>query len=1020
MSVMPSTSEPASQRHSWTPDELRAALVANEDEPPGRARSVRAEALLAAADKLGDPELQICALHTVIEAYERGGESFRSPVLFSRLLRLWDRHGKTLRDASRLEYETHWVFKWMTADLLSVPEVPLATVRGFVDEMERRYRLAGYGMRAVHAQRFRIAQHLGAVAEAETHFGRWLAAERDQMSDCRACEHLAQGTWRAEGGDDLAALRLWRPTIDNEMACLDEPSSTLAASLKPLLRLGRYDEARANHLRGYRLLQGHVELRSAFGRHIEFCVLSGNDERALEILTENRSLFDPPYEPSDYLEFLSCAALLLRALIAAGQNVAVAGPEGRDWPIAELLCRVRSEIDDLTHRFDTRNGNNAVSSRIAATIDQTPLVAELPLVVVPRPAAPPRQREPEPETETTPALPTQHDPVPEPDDPDADTDFDDLLAEARRLFDVAHPGAIRMWERVAAAASRRGIALDLEAQAQLAEERAADALDCEDMERAVRLLGEAVERYEEGGQQGRAVAVRARKLLAEALRKKTYEPIPDHALVGLYATARVLLSRGQAAPEDVLTVRRAQAFEARRTTEVGPYSDADTDTETDTDVSAYPDSDHVPGIDRESAFDAFAESVEALLADAIEFDVPARAAAAHTMRAEIAQRRGRPEESVPELLAAIALYDRAERPWANLHPNMLLAQAYLAADRDADAERAGLAALDIAGRWPEQRFPAGYTRQVLANATGGLGRYDDSAEHALEAVEWADRHGVPDLAASARHSLAFAYEQLGRDADAAAILESALPEIVEHLDDPTVVNARWALARCLGRLEDYRGAAEQYLLAASIAEHFPQQGGHAMLAASAGHALRAAGLADEARRAFDRAVILLRALPDPINLAKTLRALAWVTFGESEDTAHDSEREDVLDQVLLLFAEAAQVLETAGRSGAHERDAQVIAYEMAETDDQLARLHLNADLSDKAMPYAERAASGFRALLPHSAMDYDFSEQMVAWLLDRYGSRDAAVERLREAIAACTEAGVEAVRCVAFLEQLSD
>jgi tetratricopeptide (TPR) repeat protein len=1005
MSILPGTSEPAFQRQSWTPEELRAALVANGEEPAGRARSVRAEALLAAADQLGDPETQICALHTVIEAYERGGESFRSPVLFSRLLRLWDRHGKTLRDASRLEYETHWVFKWMTADLLSVPEVPLATVHGFVNEMERRYRLAGYGLRAVHAQRFRIAQHLGDVAEAEVHFGRWLAAERDQMSDCRACEHLAQGMWRAERGEDLGALRLWRPTIDNEMSCLDEPASTLAASLKPLLRLGRYHEARANHLRGYRLLQGHVELRTAFGRHIEFCVLSGNDERAMEILTENRRLFDPPYEPSDYLEFLSCTALLLRACVAAGSNASVAsvasvaGPEGRDWPIAELLRRVQSEIDELAHRFDARNGTDVVSSRVAATIEQTPLVADLPLVVVPRPAAPPQ---PAP----GPALPIQREPLPEPIDPDADTDFDDLLAEARRLFDVAHPGAMKMWERVAIAADRRGIALGLEARAQLAEERAADALDCEDMERAVQLLGEAVERYEEGGLQGRAVAVQARKLLAEALRKNTYEPIPDHALVQLYATARILLSRGQAAPEDVLTVRRAQAFEARRTTEVSSDSDADADGDF--------------GIDRESAFDAFAESVEALLADAIEFDVPARAAAAHTMRAEIAQRRGRPEESVPELLAAIALYDRAERPWANLHPNMLLAQAYLAADRDADAERAGLAALDIAGRWPEQRFPAGYTRQVLANATGGLGRYDDSAEHALVAVAWADRHGVPDLAASARHSLAFAYEQLGRDADAAAILESALPEMVQHLDDPTVVNARWALARCLGRLEDYRGAAEQYLLAAAIAEHFPQQGGHAMLAASAGHALRAAGLADEARRAFDRAVILLRALPDPINLAKTLRALAWVTFGESEETAHDSEREDVLDQVLLLFAEAAQVLETAEGSGAFERDAQVIAYELAETDDQLARLHLNADLSDKAMPYAERAATGFRALLPHSAMDYDFSEQMVAWLLDRYGSRDAAVERLREAIAACTEAGVEAVRCVAFLEQLSD
>jgi tetratricopeptide (TPR) repeat protein len=309
---------------------------------------------------------------------------------------------------------------------------------------------------------------------------------------------------------------------------------------------------------------------------------------------------------------------------------------------------------------------------------------------------------------------------------------------------------------------------------------------------------------------------------------------------------------------------------------------------------------------------------------------------------------------------------------------------------------------------------------VLANATGAQGRYADSAEHALEAVAWADRHAAADLAASARHSLAFAYEQLGRDADAAAILESALPELVRHLDEPTVVNARWALARCLGRLEYYRGSAEQYLLAAAVAEHFPQQGGHAMLAASAGHALRAAGLPEEARRAFERAVGLLRALPDPINLAKTLRALAWVTFGESDDIGHDSEREDVLDSVLLLFAEAAQVLDAADGAPEYERDAQVIAYEIAETDDQLARLHLNADLADKAMPYAERAAAGFRALLPHSGMDYDFSEQMVAWLLDRFDSRDAALERLREAIATCERAGVEAVRCTAFLAQLSD
>src|SRR6185312_12758185 len=110
-----------------------------------------------------------------------------------------------------------------------------------------------------------------------------------------------------------------------------------------------------------------------------------------------------------------------------------------------------------------------------ATIGQTPFVDRLPLVIAaPRPKTAPA------------SVPAQRAPLPEPPeqlDPDADADFDELLAEARRLFDVAHPAATKMWERVAVAAARRGIELDAEAQAQLAEERAADALDREDMER---------------------------------------------------------------------------------------------------------------------------------------------------------------------------------------------------------------------------------------------------------------------------------------------------------------------------------------------------------------------------------------------------------------------------------------------------------------------------------------------------------------------------------------------------------
>jgi hypothetical protein len=134
---------------------------------------------------------------------------------------------------------------------------------------------------------------------------------------------------------------------------------------------------------------------------------------------------------------------------------------------------------------------------------------------------------------------------------------------------------------------------------------------------------------------------------------------------------------------------------------------------------------------------------------------------------------------------------------------------------------------------------------------------------------------------------------------------------------------------------------------------------------------------------------------------------------DADDSSEDS-RAEALDRVLLLFTDAEQVLDVASD------DAPEIAYERAETQDQLARIHLEADLPESALPYSEKSAAGFRALLPERAYDYDIAEQMTAWLLNRFHGRDAAVARLEEAVAVCVAAGVEAPRCTDYLATLQE
>src|SRR5712692_6748536 len=97
-------------------DQIRAALAASHREPHGKPRIHRAEALLDAADRHTDAETQFWALAEAVEAYQFGGEGFRSPVPFSRMLRLWDAGGTGFQDSSHAVHTVHWMFKWLTSD----------------------------------------------------------------------------------------------------------------------------------------------------------------------------------------------------------------------------------------------------------------------------------------------------------------------------------------------------------------------------------------------------------------------------------------------------------------------------------------------------------------------------------------------------------------------------------------------------------------------------------------------------------------------------------------------------------------------------------------------------------------------------------------------------------------------------------------------------------------------------------------------------------------------------------------
>lgn len=130
------------------------------------------------------------------------------------------------------------------------------------------------------------------------------------------------------------------------------------------------------------------------------------------------------------------------------------------------------------------------------------------------------------------------------------------------------------------------------------------------------------------------------------------------------------------------------------------------------------------------------------------------------------------------------------------------------------------------------------------------------------------------LGAWARLVLGGAQLRQGRTAEAAAVLETALPDLEAVHHEGRVVQARWWLGECLQDLGEPRAAAEQFLLAAEIAKGWEEQQDHAVLAHLAADCLERAGLADEAVRAYARAEELWRVLGRPAQVVRTLRARA--------------------------------------------------------------------------------------------------------------------------------------------------
>ena len=809
-------------------EEIRAEAEAARALPEGHAKAQRFEALASRAKEADDRRLETWVLLALSDTYSRAAEQHKQPTVFGRLLSLLDNFPD---EVGSLSHNIHWQLKWMTLALLLNPDVPLTVTYRWFDELERRYRQRGYSLRPVHALRSTLALNIGDTTAASAYMEASIAAPRDEMSDCQACEHSDLGNLRANLGDDDGALEQWAPVLDGTLKCREEPHSVLGKAALPLLRTGRVDEARGAFLAGYSLARQKVSLFQAVGQHIEFCALTGNEARGLEILAEHQGwLADREVSASKRLSFIGGVAVLLRRLTALGHSSL---PVGTSHTVASLSAALDEEIREICGRYDARNASSAVSDRIAARLRQEPLVGQLPLGL---PSRLPAVSVAPPAATAAPG-----------------GSLDELIARARELAELRHPRTGEAWARVAAAgaAAAQGLPADVAAQVARA---SAGRLAGTDPAAAHAALLEVAGRFAELGDLDRELEARASAAHALLLAGDAGSNLAEvrAAIDAARDEAVAAFAAGKLTPRYYLNVLLIDQIIAGYVLQTAA---------------------------EHSAADAanFSSGLESVLALAEQHGQSYHSGQCHELQAQNAYRRRDRDAVVRHLTAARESFLGADMPWCAVQAETNLGELALQAGDPQQAESYARDALAHAIDLSPQA--AAMLASLRANALSRLpDRTAEFADASLTAAARWDGISEPDTLHNTFNA-ARAYARLDRHGEAAALFAEAMPKVDVPYDPAGIAQTRELYARSLRELGRHRDAAEQFLETARLIADDPDNASaHALVAADAARELQRSGQPGAAVAAFQRAAELFGDLENTVARVRCLRSAAWVQF----------------------------------------------------------------------------------------------------------------------------------------------
>ena len=341
------------------------------------------------ADMAGDDQLAIDARLALAEARYRSNEEWRALGPFIWLLSRLDKR-PDLFDSGRLR-RMGWSYERAVPVAADNPAVSTGQLRELETGLKKFARFMGGSMHAVHGSLLHAAIMLGLEEEAAAEFDAWRSttahdgAEPGERDTVRAIE------WASIHQDWEAAVAAAEPVLSRGTEGFDgeeQPGLVHGEALLPLLASGRSQTAWEAHVHAYRALRSDPRVIGRLGKHLEYLALSGRAARGLRLMRGYVGRADEAQSARALMDLLAGAVLVLRESERDGRgeepldagipsaSTWCPGPDiGPGMPLRTARELMEDWVRQIAARYDARNGNTAVSTRLEVGLARQPFVS---------------------------------------------------------------------------------------------------------------------------------------------------------------------------------------------------------------------------------------------------------------------------------------------------------------------------------------------------------------------------------------------------------------------------------------------------------------------------------------------------------------------------------------------------------------------------------------------------------------------------------------------------------------------